>query len=111
LPVIVGFDQDGGDEAEEGGFVWEERSDAGTPFYFFVQKFEHVSGPESAAVSTWEGEDGQRLGDIFFEPVGKIGQGGPIDFSTIKPRCRVASCMLEASKTARRSAASSLRID
>jgi hypothetical protein len=40
LPFVVGVDEDGADESDDGGFVGEDADDAGSAFDFFVNTFD-----------------------------------------------------------------------
>ena len=40
FPIVGRFREEGGDEAEEGGFVWKDAGDAGAAFDFLIDAFE-----------------------------------------------------------------------
>ena len=46
LPFIAGFVEQGGDQAQEGGFIGEEAGDAGAAFEFLVDPFQGVAGAQ-----------------------------------------------------------------
>ena len=70
-PVVGEFAGDGGDQAQEGGGVWEEGGDAGSAADLFVEVFEEVGGAQAQAVFLGEEEDGEAFGDIGLEPCGE----------------------------------------
>ena len=47
FPFVAGFAEEGGDEAQEGGFIGEEAGDAGAAFEFLVDAFERVGGAQA----------------------------------------------------------------
>ncbi len=63
---------DGGDEAWDGGLVWEEGGDSGSAFDLAVEAFSHVGGAEPEAVALRECEDGEALWEVGFEPLGEV---------------------------------------
>ena len=78
FPLVAGFGEDGRDEAQEGGFVWEEAGDAGAAFEFFVDAFEWVAGAQAALVVAGEGESGEALREVFLHPGGELWGGGGV---------------------------------
>ena len=73
LPFVAEFVEQGGDQAQEGGFVGEEAGDAGTAFEFLVDPFQSVAGPQPGLVGERQGEDGEALRQIGFQPSGEFG--------------------------------------
>ena len=74
-PVVGDFVGYGGDEAEKGVGVWEERGDAGSAADLFVEVFKEVGSAEAQAVFGWQEEDGEGFGDVGFEPGGEVRSG------------------------------------
>ena len=79
LPFIAQFVEQGGDQAQEGGFIWEEAGDAGAAFEFLVDPFQGVAGAHSGLVGEWQSEDGEALGQVSFHPGGEFGSTGGIE--------------------------------
>ncbi len=46
LPLVIGFHQDGADEAYDGCLVWKDADDIGAPFHFLVEPLQTVGGVE-----------------------------------------------------------------
>ena len=78
FPIVGSFSEESGDEAEEGGIVWEDGGDACAAFDFLVDAFEWVAGAQAALVWGWEGEDGEALWDGGFHPCGEFWGGGGV---------------------------------
>lgn len=74
-PFLVDFTEESGDEAEQGGFVGKEGSDAGSAFEFLIDTFDGIAGSQAALVGAREGEDGEGLRDVFLHPGGEFGSG------------------------------------
>lgn len=72
FPFIADLGEDGADQAQEGGFVWEESGDAGAAFEFLINAFERIAGPQAALMLAREGEGGKALRNIFFHPTGQF---------------------------------------
>ena len=79
LPFIAEFVEQGGDQAQEGGFIGEEAGDAGAAFEFLVDPFQSVAGAQSGLVGERQGEDGKALGQVGFHPGGEFGSAGGIE--------------------------------
>ena len=79
LPFIAQFVEQGGDQAQEGGFIGEEAGDAGTALEFLVDPFQGIAGAQSELVGEWQGEDGEALGQAGFHPGGEFGSAGGIE--------------------------------
>ena len=78
FPLVGSFREEGGEEAEEGGFVWKDAGDAGAAFEFLVDAFEGVAGAQAALVGGREGEDGEAFRDGGFKPEGEFWGGGGV---------------------------------
>lgn len=78
LPFFGDVHENGGDESQGGGFVWEEGGDAGSALDLCVEGFGHVGGAQALSHVRGEGEDGEGLGDGFFEPLGEFGGVFPV---------------------------------
>lgn len=74
FPFFAGFDQQGGDEAQEGGFIGKEAGDAGAAFEFLIDPFQGVGSAQPFLVCRWQGEDRQALRQIFFHPGRQLGR-------------------------------------
>ena len=79
LPFVADFVEQGGDQAQEGGFIWEEAGDAGAAFEFLVDPFQSVAGAEAELLGWRQGEDGKTLGQVGFHPGGEFGSVGGIE--------------------------------
>ena len=47
FPVVADFVEHGTDQAQEGGWVWEDAGDAGAAFEFLVDAFERIGGAQA----------------------------------------------------------------
>jgi len=47
---VILFEQDGADQADDGGLVWKEADDIGAAFDLLVQPFQRVGGMQFCAV-------------------------------------------------------------
>ncbi len=75
-PFLVDLDEDGGDEAFEGGLVGEDPDLLGAALDLLLDGSLHgVRGPQALLVALGQGEDGEALGDCRFEPIGALGGG------------------------------------
>jgi hypothetical protein len=79
LPFIADFVEQGGDQTQEGGFIGEEAGDAGAAFEFLVDAFQGVAGAQSGLVGDGQGEGGEALRQIGFQPDGEFGSAGSIE--------------------------------
>ena len=79
LPFVADFVEQGGDQAQEGGFIGEEAGDAGAAFEFLVDPFQSVAGAEAELPGWRQGEDGKALGQVGFHPGGEFGSAGGIE--------------------------------
>ena len=48
--MVGGLGEQSRDQAQEGGFVWEDGGDTGAAFEFLVDAFEGVGGAQAALV-------------------------------------------------------------
>ena len=74
FPFVAGLGQEGGDEAEEGGFVGEDPGDARAAFEFLVDAFQRVGGAHAFLVGNGEREHGEPLRQIFLQPSCEFGR-------------------------------------
>ena len=79
LPFVAEFVEQGGDQAQEGGFIGKETGDAGAAFEFLVDPFQGVAGAQPELVGQWQGEDAEALGQVGFQPGGECGSAGGIE--------------------------------
>ena len=78
FPIVAGFGQEGGDQAEEGFFVGENAGDAGAAFEFLVDPFQRVAGAHFLLVGAGQGENREALREVFFQPRGEFGGAGGV---------------------------------
>jgi len=78
LPVVANFVEQGGDQAQEGGFIGEDPGDSGAAFDFLVDAFQRVAGAQATLVGHREGEDGEALGEVGLHPGGQLWRAGGI---------------------------------
>ena len=67
-PLFADFAEEGGDEVEQGGFVWKEGSDAGSAFEFLINAFDGVTCAHAAVVGGRKGKDSEALRNVFLHP-------------------------------------------
>ena len=58
-PLVAVFAEQGGDEAQEGGFVGEEGGGAGWAFAFPIDAFDGVAGAHAPLMGGGEGVKGE----------------------------------------------------
>ena len=75
FPVVAGFGQEGGDQAEEGWFIGEDAGDASAAFEFLVDAFERIGGAHSFLVRGGEREHREALRQVFLHPGREFGGG------------------------------------
>ena len=73
FPIVAGFAEEGGDEAQEGMFVGEDARDAGAAFEFLVDAFQSIGGAQAFLVGGGQGEHGEPLRQIFLQPRDEFG--------------------------------------
>jgi hypothetical protein len=73
FPIVAGFGQEGGDQAEEGWFVGENAGDTGAAFEFLVDPFQRFAGAHFLLVGAGQGENREALREVFFQPRGEFG--------------------------------------
>ena len=56
FPVVGDFHEDGGNQTQAAGFVWEDGGDPGAAFDLFVDGFAEVGGAQALADGFREGE-------------------------------------------------------
>ena len=72
FPLLGDFHEDGGDEAEDGIFVWKEGCDAGAALDFAVEALGGVGSAQALACVFWQGEDGETFRDVLLHPRGEL---------------------------------------
>ena len=113
FPLVAGFDQERGDQAQEGFFIRKNAGDAGAAFEFLIHPFQRVGGAHPFLVGGGQGEHREALAEVFFQPRGEFGRAlrvagddflepqfrrrsagavedaadGPGDFGTLTTRC------------------------
>lgn len=75
FPFVADFGQAGGDEAFAGLLVGAAGGDAGAALAFWVASFQAVGGAAFFALGGWQGQDGEAVRPVGFEPVGEVGSG------------------------------------
>ena len=60
-PLVVGLDDDRGDEARDAGVVGEEPDDVGAPLDLAVDPLERVGGLDLAPAELWERGEGEEV--------------------------------------------------
>ncbi len=78
FPIVADFGEQGGDEAEEGGFLGKEAGDAGATFEFLIHALQRIGRAEFFLVGQRQGERGEALGEIFFQPRGEFRRTGGV---------------------------------
>jgi len=71
-PLFADFAEEGGDETEQGSFVWKEGGDAGSASEFLIDALDGVACAHAALVGSGEGEDREAFGDVCLHPGGKF---------------------------------------
>ena len=71
-PFFADLAEQGGDEAEQRGFVWKEGCDAGSALEFLIDAFDGVACAHAALVGGREGKDSEALRNIFLHPEGEF---------------------------------------
>ncbi len=75
FPLFACFAEESCDQAEQGGFIWKDACDASAAFEFLVDAFERIGGSQASLMSWWQSENGEALGQVFFQPGSKLGSG------------------------------------
>ncbi len=75
FPVVAGLGQEGGNQAQEGGFVGEDAGDAGAAFEFLVDAFQRIGGAHPWLVGGRQREHREALRQIFLQPGRQFGRG------------------------------------
>jgi hypothetical protein len=87
FPFFAGFGQEGGDEAQEGGFVGKEAGDAGAAFDFLVHAFERVGRAHFLLVRGGQGKNREALRQVFLQPGGEVGRAfGVVGDDLLEPQ-------------------------
>jgi hypothetical protein len=74
FPIVAGFCQEGGDQAQEGRFIGEDAGDARAAFEFLVDALQRVGGAHSFLVGGGQREDRESLRQIFLQPGRQFGR-------------------------------------
>ncbi len=74
FPLVAGFAQERGDQAQEGGFVGEDAGHTGAAFEFLVDAFQGVGGAHPFLVGGGQREHREALGQVFLQPAGELGR-------------------------------------
>src|SRR5258708_13645949 len=77
-PLLVAFGQQGGDKAQTGSGVREDRGNARAPLELAIDPFKTVGRAQTDTVRLRHVEGGKAFGEIIFRPLGKLGRfSGP----------------------------------
>ena len=88
-PLVTLLAEQGGDKAQQGGFVGKERGNARAPFEFLVHPFDGVAGAHPPLVGRGQRIDGEALRDVELHPGGEFGGVfGMEDDALFEPRLR-----------------------
>jgi hypothetical protein len=74
FPFVTGFAEEGGDQTEQGRFIWEDAGDTGAAFEFHIDAFQGVGGAQAFLMSRWQREHGEAVREIFFHPGREFGR-------------------------------------
>ena len=74
FPVVAGFGQEGGDQAQEGAFVGEDAGHTRAALEFLVDAFQRMGGAPPLLVGHGEREHGKPLRQIFLQPGREFGR-------------------------------------
>jgi len=72
-PLIALLAEQGGDEAQQRGFVGEQRSDASASFEFLVHALDGVAGAHPSVMGNRQSINGKALRDVCLHPNGEFG--------------------------------------
>lgn len=73
FPIVAGFAQEGGDQAEKGLFVGEDAGHAGATFELLVDAFQRIGGAQPFLVGTGQREDREALWQVFLQLGASLG--------------------------------------
>ena len=73
------FSKKSGNKSEERGLVGKDAGDTGAAFDLLVDSFERIGGAKTPMVGDGEGQDGESLRDVIFEPGGEFGGGNGVE--------------------------------
>src|SRR5260370_557781 len=77
-PLLVAFGQQGGDKAQTGSGVREDRGNARAPLELAIDPFKTVGRAQTDTVRLRHVEGGKAFGEVIFRPLGKLGRfSGP----------------------------------
>jgi len=74
FPIVAGFGQEGGNQAQEGEFIGEDAGHAGAAFEFLVDSFQRVGGAHPFLVGGGQHEHREALRQIFLHPGREFGR-------------------------------------
>src|SRR5688572_2269166 len=78
-PVLVDFDEDGGDKSKQSCFVGKDANLAGATLDLLLDgALDRIGCAQAATVLVWKAEHGEPLGHGAFQPVCELGCGGLI---------------------------------
>ena len=86
-PFVALLAEEGGDEAQEAGFVGEEGGDVGAAFEFLIDALDGVAGAHAAVMGNGEGINIEALREVLFHPDGESGGGFGIEGDTLLEPC------------------------
>ena len=73
FPIVAGFAQERGDQAEEGFFIGEDAGDTGAAFEFLVDALQRVGSAHSFLMGRGQREHREPLRQIFLQPPNEFG--------------------------------------
>jgi len=77
FPLLACFSESC-DQAEQGGFIWENAGDTGAALDFLVDALERIGGSQAGLMCWRQRDNGEALRQVFFQPRSKLGSGGSI---------------------------------
>ena len=73
-PVLVDFDEDGGDQSQQGCFVGKDANLAGAAFDLLLDgALDWIGGAQAAAMLVWKTEHGEPPGTALSSQVASLG--------------------------------------
>ena len=86
-PFVDMLAEEGGDEAQEAGFVGEEGGDVGAAFEFLIDALDGVAGAHAPVMGGREGVNGEALREVLLHPAGEFGGGFGIKGDALLEPC------------------------
>lgn len=78
-PVLIDFDEDGGDNSQQGCFVGKDANLAGATLDPLMDgALDRIGSAQAAAVLVWKAEYGEPLGHSAFQPGCQLGRGAQV---------------------------------